>query len=56
MNNIGNRTFQFAQARPALPASRQVSANLRVSARSQFAIGGENQLLIRKMIIFRQHS
>jgi hypothetical protein len=46
MNKIGNRAFQTAQARPALPASRQVSANLRVPAWIQLAIGGENELLI----------
>jgi hypothetical protein len=46
MNKIGNRAFQIAQARPALPASRQVSPNLRVMPWIQLAIGGENQLLI----------
>jgi hypothetical protein len=56
MNKIGNRAFQTAPARPALPVSRQMSASLRVAARIQLAIGGERQLLIGKMTIWRQHS
>ena len=55
MNKVRNRAFQTTQARPALPASRQMSANLCIPARIQLAVGGENQLLIGQMIILRQH-
>jgi hypothetical protein len=56
LDKIGDRAFERAQARPALPASRQMSPNLRFAARVQFAVGGENQILIGAMTVWMHHS
>jgi hypothetical protein len=55
LNKIGNRTFHAAHASPALPASGQMGANLDVPAGSELAIGGENKILIGKMIVWMRH-